>query len=139
LIREEGCNVFPSEATALDPVSAEDRGSDTRRRVRATPQVVPLEDRALPSGSAVQHAVVGARPIISAEFRADRAYVTSLYHDLLRMAPPPACKAHWVHLLKAGMSREQVRLAFLALPQYHRLLAIEQPLLSTIKRKPVDR
>jgi hypothetical protein len=100
-------------------------GADRRRRVRAAPRVVPLEDRALLSGAGV-HGAVGARGVPAAEVRADRAFVTSLYHHLLHMAPPPASTARWVRLLEAKMTPEQVRLAFLASRQYRRLLAIEQ-------------
>src|SRR5438067_1294530 len=96
------------------------------RRVRSRPQVVPLEDRALLSGSAAPHAAVGVRPVIAAEVRGDRAFVDSLYHNGLHRALQTAARSHWVHLLTSGMSREQVKRAFLALPQYRRLLAIEQ-------------
>jgi Domain of unknown function (DUF4214) len=96
-------------------------GGDTRRPVRSTPQVVPLEGRALLSGGAVGPGTVAARPTLTAEVRTDRAMVRTLYHNLLGTPPKPATVARWVQALEAGMTRKQVKAEIMASPAYRRL------------------
>jgi hypothetical protein len=66
------------EKTRSNPPPGMIAGGNARRPVRSTPQVVPLENRALLSVGAVAHAAVGGQPTI-AEVRADGAFVREVY------------------------------------------------------------